>query len=363
MSPAPRILFQSHNRRGLGHLMRAVNIAREIRALEPGAEIVVHARNASARSFCAPHAACVVEISGDERSSWAAVARALRPDVVVYDTMLPKDPAREPDARRVYVMRKCRPERRREILGDPFLSTVALALIPHTPAEFGDELPPALAERSAFVGPIVRAPDTRAHGDLIRRHRLGRAPFTLVSTAGGGGFEATAGPFFAAVWAAHAQLAKRLPGLRHVVVLGPHREAAPEALPGMSVVRAEPELVSLFALADLVVSEGGYNSVNEIRLAKTPAVFVPGARRYDDQRERVNELAALGLAAVAEGAPEAVAARIADVAAAPEALRAMRERYAADRLDPGNRRAASAILSLATGAREAAGLTAVGAPA
>jgi predicted glycosyltransferase len=115
----------------------------------------------------------------------------------------------------------------------------------------------------------------------------------------------------------------------------------------MSVVHSERDLVSLFALADLVVSEGGYNSVHEIRLAGTPAAFVPGARRYDDQRERVDELTALGLAAMADGAPDAVAARIAEVAASPAALRSIRERYAGDRLDADNRDAAAAILGLA----------------
>jgi predicted glycosyltransferase len=349
MTDGPRILFQSHNRRGLGHLMRAVNLAREIRALEPTAEILVHARNASARSFCAPHATCVVEDAATGADAWRDVARSFGPDVVVYDTMLPKEPAGEPLARRAYVMRKCVPERQEAIFADPFLDTVDLALVPHSAAEFGYAVPAALAPRCVFAGPIVRAADPRAYAALRRRHRLESRHFTLVSTAGGGGFAATAGPFFDAVWTAHADLAARIPVLRHVVVLGPHRDATPAPLPGMSVVQAEPELVSLFALADVVVSEGGYNSVNEIRLTKTPAVFVPGVRRYDDQRERVDELAALGLAAVADGEPAAVAARIAEVAGAPPALRAMRARYLTDRMDAGNRRAAAAILELAAG--------------
>lgn len=347
MSDAPRILFQCHNRRGLGHLMRAVNLAREIRALEPAAEVAVHARNASARSFCAPHATCVVEDAETGANPWADTARAFAPDVVVYDTMLPNDAAAEPVARRAYVMRKCVPERQLQIFADPFLETVDVALVPHSAAEFGYEVPAALARRTVFTGPIVRAPDPSLHAALRRRHALDRGRFTLVSTAGGGGFAATAGPFFDAVWSAHARVAERHPGLRHVVVLGPHRDAAPEPLPGMSVVQAEPDLVTLFTLADLVVSEGGYNSVNEIRLTKTPAVFVPGTRRYDDQRERVDELAALGLAVVADGAPRAVAARIGKVAGAPHALREMRRCYEADRVDAGNRRAAAAILGLA----------------
>lgn len=363
MKDAPRVLFHCHNRRGLGHLMRAVNLAREIRALEPGAEIVVHARNASARSFCAPHAECVVEDAERGARTWRDTARAFVPDVVVYDTMLPKDPAGEPHARRAYVMRKCVPERQQEIFADPFLATVDVALVPHSAAEFGYEVPAALAPRCVFTGPIVRAPDPSLHDALRRRHALEPDRFTLVSTAGGGGFAATAGPFFDAVWTAHARIAERHPDLRHVVVLGPHRDAAPAPLQGMSVVQAEPELVTLFTLADLVVSEGGYNSVNEIRLTKTPAVFVPGTRRYDDQRERVEELAALGLAVVADGAPGDVAARIAGVAGAPEALRAMRDRYATDRVEAGNRRAAAAILGLADRAREDAASRIAGAPA
>jgi glycosyl transferase family 28 len=288
-----------------------------------------------------------VEEDGVAGTSWGDVVEDVAPDVVVYDTMLPADPEAEPDARRVYVMRKCKAERQEAILAHPFLATVDLGIIPHTRHEFGYELPADVARRSLFAGPIVRAGDPAAHAGLRERHGLDGARFVLVSSAGGGGFEATAGPFFAAVWAAHELLADRLPGLRHVVVLGPHRDAAPAALPGMSLVRAEPELASLFSLADLVVAEGGYNSVNEIRLAKAPAVFVPGDRRYDDQHERVQDLADRGLAVVATGGTEAVAAQIADVACSPLTLRSLRHRYEADRVPIGNERAARAILALA----------------
>jgi spore coat polysaccharide biosynthesis predicted glycosyltransferase SpsG len=34
-----RVLFQSHNRKGMGHLVRGLNIAREITALDETADI------------------------------------------------------------------------------------------------------------------------------------------------------------------------------------------------------------------------------------------------------------------------------------------------------------------------------------
>ena len=116
----------------------------------------------------------------------------------------------------------------------------------------------------------------------------------------------------------------------------------------MVVLGSEPEMASLIASADAVLSAGGYNSVSEIRLEKRPAFFLPGHRTHDDQRQRVDDLAARGLAMVvdaddAAGAADAVAAACLE----PARLAAMREHYAHDVFEPGNRGAALVVLACA----------------
>lgn len=348
-SGAVHVLFRSHNRRGLGHMMRAINIAREIRCVAPDARIVLSTRNPSTGQFCPDDVEWVLE-SG-RATDWAATVRAVDPDVVVYDTLIPgvDELACVPAAARVaYVMRRCNDERHDEILASGILDGVDVMVVPHDRDEFDRPIPLAVAERTIFTGPIVRSPDPGKAGALRSRYDLETAGRTIVSCAGGGGFKETAEPFFDAIWDAHARLAPRIPELRHVVVLGPHHVGERVALPGMSLVKSEPDLVDLFALADLVVSEGGYNAVHEILRAGVPGCFVPGNRRWDDQGQRVRLLETRGQAAVvAHGEPAAMGAQIADLAGNAERLAALRRRIGNMGTETGNRRAAEAILGCA----------------
>lgn len=347
--PAPCVLFQSHNRRGLGHLMRSLNVAREVRELAADARIVIHTRNASTAQFCPRDVEWILD-DGDAHG-WHATLRAVAPDVVVYDTLIPAEPENEPipaSTRVAYVMRRCTDERHASIARSGFLDRVDVAVIPHERDEFDQPIPERIAGRTVFAGPIVRSPAPGRSDRLRRRYDLVGARQILVSCAGGGGFAETAGPFFDAVWDAHERLAGCAHGLRHIVVLGPHGSGDRVPLPGMTVVEAEPDLIDLFALADLVVSEGGYNSVNEIRRVGAAAIFIPGRRRWDDQAQRVLALEEQGLAVVAsESTPRRLGAEIAALAHDADRLRELRRRSRALTLDPGNRRAARAILNAA----------------
>lgn len=341
-----RVLFLAHNRRGLGHLMRGLNIARAVRALVPRAELRFFARSSSALALCGDEFACTVDTLDEWRAGWARALRIFDPDVAVYDTLLPTEvPPRA--AVTVYVMRRCKPERQAAIFASLFLHTVDRIIIPHTPEEFGYTLPAHLVARSRFVGPIVRPLDQDAQERLRARYGLDGAPPPVVSTAGGGGFAEDAASFFALVVAAHTRLLALQPQARHIVVRGPNYQGALPALPGMTVVEHEPELGNLFALAGLVIAQGGYNTVQELRLAQAPAVFLPGDRGYDDQEERVRALEAVGAAAVFTSRdPAEVAPQIAALAADPARLAAMRAAYGQP-LATGNAAAAAAIAALA----------------
>jgi predicted glycosyltransferase len=346
----PRLLFQSRNRRGLGHLMRGLNLARAIRRQDPAIDIVFYARHHSADALCGPEFRAIVERDSDGMGHWPEVVHAVAPDLVVYDTMLPADPAEvqaAPAARRVFVMRKVRDDKQADALSHPFLEQVDLVLVPHTRDEFGHSLSPALDAKTAFVGPIVRLPDATRQERVRSTYHLAPGDFVLTSTVGGGGFADQAEAFFATVYAIHRAVEQRLPRLRHIVVQGPNFGGALAPLPGMTVVEYEPDLIDLLAISDLVVAEGGYNTVNEIRVARTPAVFLPSIRNLDDQEERVRALERAGLAAVCVGLePDAIAARVAEVCTAPAWLAGVRRRYTADRVDTGNQAAAERILEL-----------------
>lgn len=353
-----RFLFQVRNRRGLGHMMRGLNIARELRALAADCEVLFYLRSEPAAGMWPDGIGHVVESDPDRLAHWPQVLADFRPDVVLYDTMLPGNAEVEPvaaGARYAYVMRRCLADEQQAVFRNPFLERMSLILVPHSEAQFGYRLPRRFAERARFVGPIVRRPDPAAQVALRSRYALRAGDFVVTSTVGGGGFAAQAEAFFAAVFDAHGRLHGRLPGLRHIVVKGPHHGGRLDALPGMTLVDFEPDMVNLLAVSDLAVAEGGYNTVNEVCITRTPAIFMPSPRGKDDQEQRVRDLEARGLAAVLmppHGG--ALAGHIAGFHAAPALLAAMRRRYQAEFGEfgefgeVGNRAAAEALLALAS---------------
>ncbi|NJD07838.1 MAG: UDP-N-acetylglucosamine--N-acetylmuramyl-(pentapeptide) pyrophosphoryl-undecaprenol N-acetylglucosamine transferase [Methylococcaceae bacterium] len=347
----PRFLFNAHNRRGLGHLMRGLNIAREIRSLAPGADILFYTRNDSAGHLCGSDFGYVLERDSEQGSQWPGLVEQFSPAVVVYDTLLPKQAADTPPARgrTAYIMRKCKPDRQQEIFAHPFLDRVDLILIPHDREEFGYEVPSPLQPKAHHVGPIVRHADTTVQQALRDKYRLRPDQFLLTSTVGGGGFEDKAEAFFDTVVKVHRQLHERGTELRHLIIKGPNYTRPLAEPDGAEVIDSEPDLVNLLAISDLVIAEGGYNTVNEIRLAKTPAVFLPSARNYADQTERVLELAERGLATVfVSRDPAPIADYIARFHQNPALAEGLRLRYRADRVATGNRAAAESLLRLAT---------------
>lgn len=346
-----RFLFQVRNRRGLGHMMRGLNIARELRALDPAAEILFYLRTPPSAGFWNDDFRYVVERDPDGLTHWPEVLACFAPDVVVYDTMLPRDPAGEPlveGARYVYIMRRCLEEKQREVFRNAFLDRVNAILIPHVSEQFGYELPERIRARTRYVGPIVRLPETSAQEALRAKYGIRPGDFVLTSTVGGGGFEAQADAFFATVFEVHRQLHGILAHLRHLVIQGPNYAKTLRPIAGMTVVGFEPEMINLLALSDLVIAEGGYNTVNEIRITKTPAIFLPSERGNDNQEERVREFEAKGLGFVFTGAAaEAIAGKILELHRSGSALGDIRARYAADRVEFGNRAAAQRMLELA----------------
>jgi predicted glycosyltransferase len=347
----PRVLFQSHNRRGLGHLMRGLNLADEVLRLQPTAQVVMHTRNPAAQGFCPSGIECVVDDGVSGASSWPAVLKSVTPDIVVYDTMLPGDGEPEPlpsGARCVYVLRRTRPDQYRDLMTRQFLTRIDAVVVPHDEREFGYRLPLSLAPRAVFAGLIARRPDPARQTDLRNRYDLRKGQPLLVSSAGGGGFAHSAVPFLDAVAAVQRKVSgPGRPPVRHVVVTGPHFTGTPPALSGAVVIAVEPALVDLFALADLVVAEGGYNSVAELRLLRKPAVFLPGHRTLDDQEQRVLALQRQGVAVVlSTHHPDAVADHVVALLDSPARLAEMRSRHASNPAELGNRRAAVHLLGL-----------------
>lgn len=350
MTTGSRILFHTYNRRGLGHLIRGLNIASQLLNLSPATEILFYTRGMPPARFTDLDIEFFVEPEA-KNASWRKVVRSFAPEIIVFDTMLPNTmwEASVPDyVELVYIMRKCSSDRQAEVFHHSLMGRINLILIPHDESEFGHNLPDDLAARSKFVGPIARQPDDSKRESLLERYGITPKTFTLLSTPGGGGFIDEATAFFDVAFRTHEILQVQLPELNHIIIKGPRYPEPLKTQKGMTIVDSEPDLVHLLPLADLVVSAGGYNTVTEIRVAKTPAVFLPSPRTHDDQLERVTAIESAGMARVcANGMPRAEISRvIAGLCTTPNELAKMRMCYQNDSLALGNQEAARHMLEL-----------------
>ena len=329
--------------------MRGLNIAREIRRINPESEILFYTRSESTAEVCGDQFNYFIEADRAGNSQWANVIDRFQPDVVIYDTLLPKQAADTPpnQGRTAYIMRKCKADRQQAIWEHPFLTSVELILIPHDRHEFGYPLPEKFRGKAHYTGPIIRQAELRQQQKLRDKYRIQANEIVLTSTVGGGGFEEKAEAFFQVIYQVHRHIHGKIPKLRHLLIKGPNYTGSLPAINGIEIIDSEIEMVNLLAISNVVIAEGGYNTVNEIRLAKTPAIFIPSARNYDDQHERVIELQKKGLAFVfshRDGHP--IAEQTIKLCLNP-ALRAnIRQRYEQDSIQTGNHVAAQKLVEL-----------------
>lgn len=320
-----------------------MNIAGELLELSPNLEIVIFARAPTELPMDRERIQHVIAKDPEKMDLLELRELGLEPDVLIDDTILPPGPV-DPEIKHVLVMRKRRSSKLEELVGDTRLRGLDLVIAPHAVEEFEGHLPDWLIEKTVFVGPIARHAKPDQVSALRRKYGIGEEDRLLVSTPGGGGFSAD----FERLWNVACSVQRLLGSLnfRHVFVTGPNaRNSVHPPDERMTVIAVEEEMPTLLSMATAVLSAGGYNTVNEIRLAKRPAFFLPGDRKYDDQRERVTELAEAGFAWTFEDASvdeiaEMIVKRIQD----SSAMNAVAASYQKDEYRTGNHLAARAIL-------------------
>ncbi|MYU12639.1 hypothetical protein GTZ78_18530 [Streptomyces sp. SID8361] len=137
--------------------------------------------------------------------------------------------------------------------------------------------------------------------DVVRR-RLGEESvwqrsdpgLRILVTSGGGGHE-DAEPFLnSAISGIVRMCVERATQATIRVVTGPYFRGSIAVEPNPYVSLRVTSYVdphhSLYADTDVIVSQGGYNTVQELKLAGVPAIAVAGERMLDDQYARITEL-------------------------------------------------------------------------
>jgi predicted glycosyltransferase len=166
---------------------------------------------------------------------------------------------------------------------DPAFATLEDSFRPATP----------LAVSVHYTGFVAPAPTAeRSDGEPA-------LPRVLVSSGGGMVGE----PLVRAAVAAHRAVHDRT-GLTTTIVAGPflpepvwgYLQEAAGASPLLEAVRSVPDLAGEMARSAVSLSQGGYNTTMDLLRAKVPAVIVPFSEgSEDEQRQRTERLAAMGV--------------------------------------------------------------------
>jgi UDP-N-acetylglucosamine:LPS N-acetylglucosamine transferase len=368
VSSAVRVLAYAWDHEGLGHVARLLNVISGIRELCPEAAVSILAEQDSEllRQSGHPYApvpahrdSYLGEVPGtrqDERpleravaaAAAAAAARVARPTVVLHDSVVSADLLRAVPPRQaphVLVLRRNKSMAALlESMGEG-LDDLAMVILPHEPGEVpAAEIPRRLRARTVFTGPIVRPVAAGSTAAMRSRYGVPTGHRMIVVTGGGGGFADQHVLFDSAARAIARTATTPTVG---VLVLGYFFNGIavlPAAGAGLTwrVTRHEPELPALMGAADVVIAQGGYNTLFEARSAGARVVAVPGIRSSDNQARRTRQMARDDPNAVAVDGPDADA-----IASAITSLCRSRRRPAAGGQSAGRLRAAAAIIELA----------------
>lgn len=344
-----RVLFHAINGIGLGHLARTTTLAIEVRALGHDVLVLTSALDTSLLQKAAldfvrlpprlsePHVSPERSLlSLDKRLEHKAIQAILEvffPDIVVFDTHPPPwlvHHVRSIGARATLVLRELRPQYLDHLLQGDLLRRFDRILIPHERTEVDEHLFPWFLPIS-LEGPVLRPMNTQPASPPTGRP-------LLVVAAGGGGQPVETRRFFQAAADAHWLLRNKFPTIETALIQGPYGCTPKRIPPGVRLLGALPDPSPWLLAADLVISQAGYNTIQEIRALKVPAVLVPGHRRAEDQSKRARRLARSGAAVISRAEAGQLADTIGDLLQKPERIIALRAAHSPP--PPRNREAA-----------------------
>lgn len=306
-----KILFCTINGVGLGHIARGINIAKELRRIMP-CDILFATNSSFTRLFEENGFSFLTggmgsaEVFNNKVSHQAyleendkffsSVSVKFNPQILIFDLLVLPDTllyAKKHGIFTVFVLREVNNSKYFEDFRK-YLSLFDLVLL----ANVNDpEMTRWLStvgfnkNKVHYVGPIFRQPEEDLIKEVKRKYKIKDDEFLVTITGGGG----AGGGCFREVnyfYGFMEKLSKALDSrvkkkIRWILIRGPLTLFKPHKLRNIEVYDFEYKMPELFKLSNLVVAVGGYNSLNEVLSAQTPAVFYALPTRMDDQVRRM----------------------------------------------------------------------------
>ena len=307
-----KLLIYAINGRGLGHLNRSLVIAGGLRAFarknkkpleirflceSPAFKLVEHA-GFKANKLPDRHAVDGFKLGAPVNDRIVAQAfdvwlRQWRPDMVLIDFSMNERLFRTVRAHGVkagIIARELRPSTVQQAKKKTLAPLLNLVLIPHRAEDVPfSAYPSAWRPIARHLGHVAKTLDPSLVTGVRARY-CSPSEKLVVVTIGGGGFEES----YATLHAAQAAAQETDANLRWLLVYGPYYNRPLPADNGSVLHRKyEANLPELFAAADAVVCNAGYNTIQEVRKSGAPAIVIPLKQTGgDDQEARARAFAA-----------------------------------------------------------------------
>ena len=325
-----KLLFYAINGKGLGHLSRSMAIADSITLNDPGVKILF-VTGTSKMEIIGNIAYPVIRIPSRskafnfdifngalgkiEREVLIKTTEIFRPDAVFYDFLMDEQVFKfcaERDIRNMLILRKQKMGCVRDIAKKSALEFVDTLVFPHEYHEWPDASRMFSEKKSIYTGGIIR-PISKKEVDQAVAQFFGRKIKYIVLTIGGGGAR-EAQEWFLKSLNALSIIIKKYPDIHILAVPGPLFTRSDSKLPTNERILIQkwvPQLKLLLKGAQLVLSNAGYNTINEIRASNCPAVIYPlKSTGWDDQRARAEEMVEEGRAVIVTADGNDVATKV-----------------------------------------------------
>ncbi|MBU1887337.1 radical SAM protein, partial [Candidatus Micrarchaeota archaeon] len=232
------------------------------------------------------------------------------PEVVVYDYLLSAavlERVYAAGVKNVLILRDKKESTMLDLLQtNPVMDYFDLIIVPHDKNDMVALARDELKDKIRLVGQVARVIPESKEEELVRKYGLNENQINIVASMGGGGYPKESSEFLHMLKEAHEELRKTIPNLRTLLFIGPYfpPECIPQIWDSFEIYPFDPDLPALFRRADAVVSEAGYNTVNDLVIGRVPSILVPAWRRKDDQFARAGYLQKLGCVDVCSNSDE-----------------------------------------------------------
>lgn len=356
-----KILFYIEAKKSLGHLNRSIEIAKEILNLDNDIKVKFILDSEFTDMINQKEIEIIPINPGRDYGSIGGnlnrfnqdikkIIELENPQILVFDTFFSENILSDKKLkkiRKILILRKYRNEQMNIFFEKKYYEKFDKIITVEDKKKFikFEKKYPKIFDNIFFSGPIIKKIDNiKLNFDIDEN-------FIITLVCGGGGFDDVKTFLIENIKAFKIVKEKRL-NIKLNIITGPFYKEFEEIKKliedekKISVKKYTDNIIQEMINSDLIISQAGYNIINEIILTKTPAIIIPGKRNNDDQEKRAKELYNKGcIRFIEESNYQIIADEIIKLIDNQKLLFELEKNLEKKKIDTGNNIAAKEILS------------------